>query len=614
MVQRLLGRRQGHQPDTLVSADHIFAGFAWNLVVAADGFVGISWKVVLPLPGREQEVLVQESTPAAAAGRAAFTNPGAAGAAGASRLDGNLLLSSLGVGLLSVCPEVAVTFSITSCWLERVEGRRRPSQAALLLEAAGVRLLEQPPEGQPLLYSWRKARAETGVESAASEVEVLPKDASPYEILQVNDFATRLVGNTIKGDAVLLSGAIAVSEQSEEQMLEALLHSKMFRMAQPNCPQNRRRRQASTASVPRELSPAQDVAGHGSLQAVLKRARSFHHIAAANSARQRILSSKSAIQPDSPPAEKWPSVAATGGQATHVEHGASGKEGGSSARNYQQQQQSQSPLVCSHLKEGGIHTDTYTYTPCSSGAASTPITHTFAQWGDLSVEVVARVARLLGRLVSDVMPMYLTCSSWRRGILEDDQLLHQLLFQLDVSRPFKGHTVMQLQTPAASSQQLRLMTASGQHPALLVRAAKLGNVTALVSSARLLDASGCAEEAMRCWRRAAKAGHLEGQLLYGLALYRGNAGLPQDAEDAYMWLLRALKQGQSSAAGGHVVDPALRSRVLAESGLCLGYLVFDGEGVKADRSEAVRYFRLAAGAGCKEAEQVLGWMYNTGQF
>lgn len=73
-------------------------------------------------------------------------------------------------------------------------------------------------------------------------------------------------------------------------------------------------------------------------------------------------------------------------------------------------------------------------------------------------------------------------------------------------------------------------------------------------------------------------------------------------------------QGQSSAAGGHVVDSALRSRVLAESGLCLGYLVFDGEGVKADRSEAVKYFRLAAGAGCKEAEQVLGWMYNTGQF
>jgi hypothetical protein len=73
-------------------------------------------------------------------------------------------------------------------------------------------------------------------------------------------------------------------------------------------------------------------------------------------------------------------------------------------------------------------------------------------------------------------------------------------------------------------------------------------------------------------------------------------------------------QVQSSAASGGDIDSALRSRVLAESGLCLGFMVFDGEGVKADRSEAVKYFRLAATAGCKEAEQVLGWMYNTGQF
>jgi len=62
-------------------------------------------------------------------------------------------------------------------------------------------------------------------------------------------------------------------------------------------------------------------------------------------------------------------------------------------------------------------------------------------------------------------------STWRRAILEDDQLLRQLLFQMDVSRPFKGQkTPMQLQRlPAALTQQLRRMTASGQHPALLMR-------------------------------------------------------------------------------------------------------------------------------------------------
>jgi hypothetical protein len=81
----------------------------------------------------------------------------------------------------------------------------------------------------------------------------------------------------------------------------------------------------------------------------------------------------------------------------------------------------------------------------------------------------------------------------------------------------------------------------------------------LVSCARLLDSCGSAEEAVRCWRRAAKAGHLEGQLVYGLALYRGNAGLAQDAEDAYMWLLRALKQvGEAIRQGTqHLEAPLL---------------------------------------------------------
>lgn len=60
--------------------------------------------------------------------------------------------------------------------------------------------------------------------------------------------------------------------------------------------------------------------------------------------------------------------------------------------------------------------------------------------------------------------------------------------------------------------------------------------------ARLLDAAGLPEEGMRCWRKAAKCGHLEGQLLFGLALYRGTAGVAPDAEDAHLWLSKALKQ------------------------------------------------------------------------
>jgi TPR repeat protein len=169
--------------------------------------------------------------------------------------------------------------------------------------------------------------------------------------------------------------------------------------------------------------------------------------------------------------------------------------------------------------------------------------------------------------------------------------------------------------------------------------------------ARLCDAAGCTEEAMRCWRRAAKGGHLEAQLLFGLALYRGSEGVAQDAEDAHLWLSRAIRQVAAAAAtssstttsgssgGGSGVFAAaaahapgcgccgalvaaaaereaalLANRVLSQGGLVLGYLCFDGEGMRIDVQEAVRYFKLAAGAGNKEAQQVLGWMYNTGQF
>lgn len=59
---------------------------------------------------------------------------------------------------------------------------------------------------------------------------------------------------------------------------------------------------------------------------------------------------------------------------------------------------------------------------------------------------------------------------------------------------------------------------------------------------------------------------------------------------------------------------ALHARVLCQAGLVLGYLCFDGEGTRIDKLEAVKYLKLAAGAGCKEAQQVLGWIFNTGQF
>ncbi|KAF6266525.1 hypothetical protein COO60DRAFT_2299 [Scenedesmus sp. NREL 46B-D3] len=292
-------------------------------------------------------------------------------------------------------------------------------------------------------------------------------------------------------------------------------------------------------------------------------------------------------------------------------------------------------------------------------------------WADLLEGVLGRVAGCLGSPVAAVMPMCSACRAWRRAVLDEDQLLLGLRFSLNVAQPFK---------PASAQHRYRHASARQQHPALLLRACKLGNVSALVVRARLLDAAGCVEEGMRCWRRAAKAGHVEGQLVYGLGLYRGIAGLQEDAQDAHMWLLRALKQvqkpeaatsasgassspaaaaavpatGVQPAAAAAAAAPATRStddtaradtsgtsssgsdtvsssssssvtpgselaalsqRVLTQAGLVLGYLAFDGEGsLKVDKQEATKYFRLAARAGCKEAEEVLGWVYNTGQY
>uniref|UniRef100_A0A383W981 Uncharacterized protein n=1 Tax=Tetradesmus obliquus TaxID=3088 RepID=A0A383W981_TETOB len=289
-------------------------------------------------------------------------------------------------------------------------------------------------------------------------------------------------------------------------------------------------------------------------------------------------------------------------------------------------------------------------------------------WADLPEGVLGRVAGCLGAAVAAVLPMYTACRAWRRAVLDDDQLLLSLRFSLNAVRPLK---------PAPAQQYAWHAAARQQHPALLLRACQLGNVSALVARARLLDACGSAEEAMRCWKRAAKAGHLEGQLVYGLGLYRGIAGLQEEPQDAHMWLLRALKQVQkpeaaaagaasssaeagvaaaasatqpaasaaaaapvtlgmpgaasadasdtpsssssSSSDGSSVTSAvelsALSRRVLAQAGLVLGYLAFDGEGsLKVDKAEATRYFRLAAGAGCREAEEVLGWVYNTGQY
>ena len=46
----------------------------------------------------------------------------------------------------------------------------------------------------------------------------------------------------------------------------------------------------------------------------------------------------------------------------------------------------------------------------------------------------------------------------------------------------------------------------------------------------------------------------------------------------------------------------------------LGLLHLDGEAAKADAAEAVRWLRLAASYGSREAPALLGTLFNTGQY
>lgn len=60
-MQRLLGLTPQQASDaTIMSEDQYFAGYVWNMVVARDGFVGVSWRVVLP---GGQEVPLAAATP-----------------------------------------------------------------------------------------------------------------------------------------------------------------------------------------------------------------------------------------------------------------------------------------------------------------------------------------------------------------------------------------------------------------------------------------------------------------------------------------------------------------------------------------------------------------------
>lgn len=54
--------------------------------------------------------------------------------------------------------------------------------------------------------------------------------------------------------------------------------------------------------------------------------------------------------------------------------------------------------------------------------------------------------------------------------------------------------------------------------------------------------------------------------------------------------------------------------MLSRAALHLGFLALDGEAIKLDLEAAVKWFRLAARCGSRDAELALGTLLRTGQY
>lgn len=235
-------------------------------------------------------------------------------------------------------------------------------------------------------------------------------------------------------------------------------------------------------------------------------------------------------------------------------------------------------------------------------------------WQDLYADVVSRVAGQLCSSVVDVLAMAQVCSSWRQAVYSSMDILRQI----ELPSP-------QVKVWARGAQG---GAQSLQWPMIVEKAVQAGNVSAMVFLAKCLDGQGRGQEGMRLWKKAGKAGHVEALWKVGMAAYNGQWGIEKDVEDAHLHLSRVVKQvlevsnlsgercsSRALPGSSFQVNASLKDQILSQAGLVLGYLHFDGEGnCGVSRSEAVRYFKLAAQHGSKEAEEVLGWVFNTGQY
>lgn len=259
--------------------------------------------------------------------------------------------------------------------------------------------------------------------------------------------------------------------------------------------------------------------------------------------------------------------------------------------------------------------------PGEEGLAEDPRRdHRKASIDALPPELLSKVLWHLPRTASVANALCGVCAEWRAAILDEEAYLRAIHFRLDTNQPFRGmdtvrgavahrrtwaHRRRGAGDDSAATAPEDDAVAGARVPEILVRAARTGaNVTALETLGALREAQGDHAGAYKAWKRSAALGSSLGQFKLGEIFYRGLGNQGVDGEEALFWLSKAVKNQTAP----------LSSESMATAAGIMGFLHLDGEGTQACNVTAVKWFKVAAEHGNREADKTLGWLYNTGQY
>ena len=158
----------------------------------------------------------------------------------------------------------------------------------------------------------------------------------------------------------------------------------------------------------------------------------------------------------------------------------------------------------------------------------------------------------------------------------------------------------------------------------LERAAAGGDVEAQFELAKAYDQGQLSLSknsivALRYYLKAAESGHLQSQLIVAKRYEKGGNRVDRSYDDAQKWYKRAARQGDSGAeqrlaelkAGGGETGFLARQGD-ARAQVALAKMFQDGDGVKQDIQEALKWYTKSAEQGNTQAQMNLGVLYQDG--